>query len=158
MRPLLRKHLDFVAVGVAQTVSKEGEVQTPLPAREFDGLSHEGVEAYWQQLQLQVSQWVQEERQMTWAMGSDPQPSHFFSPHSEDSDGAQQSEREGSAGPRNPEEAGASSRWRVCLWLLPPVFFRRLWSARVLTHDESQLCTGVPAYRPSRRGRQRRAR
>ena len=105
------------AVCAAQTASKEGEEGSPSPAaREFEGLSHEGVEAYWQQLQLQVSQWVQEERQMTWAMSTDPQPSHFFSPHSEDSEGAQQSDREGSqTNAKTPEEATASNRWRVRL-------------------------------------------
>ncbi|KAL8448312.1 hypothetical protein Emed_003842 [Eimeria media] len=57
-------------------------------AKSFDGLSHEGVEAYWQQLQHQVSQWMLQAQRTAWAFDGGPEASQFFSPHSEGSEEA----------------------------------------------------------------------
>lgn len=106
-----------MCLGGLQIAVKDGE-KPSVQVKEFDGLSHEGVESYWQQLQLQVSQWVLEERQMTWAMGSDSQPSQFFSPRSGTGEDLQQSDTEALVGHKATEDTHYSSRRRVCLVLL----------------------------------------
>ncbi|KAL8433913.1 hypothetical protein ACSSS7_003518 [Eimeria intestinalis] len=55
-------------------------------AKTFDGHSHEGVEAYWQQLQHQVSQWMLQAQRSSWGFEGGPEASQFFSPHSEGSE------------------------------------------------------------------------
>lgn len=81
--------------------------------KEFDGLSHEGVEAFWQQLQLQVSQWMMREQQINWTFDGEAEPSQFFSPHFDMSDGVNASDKEGAGGSRAPDVFGTATRRRV---------------------------------------------
>lgn len=82
-------------------------------AKTFDGLSHEGVEAFWQQLQLQVSQWMVQEQQVTWALDAGAEPSEFFSHHSDTSDGPGASDRETQEGSRATDAPNTPTRKRV---------------------------------------------
>ncbi|CDJ45910.1 hypothetical protein EBH_0010190 [Eimeria brunetti] len=134
--PLLDAHLSKEAASLQQLQQ--------LPPLLFRLL--EGVEGYWQQLQQQVSLWVQEERQLTWAMGTGPQPSHFFCPHSDESEDQQQQQQQQQqlqqlqqqqqqqGGPAVSADAAAPTRWRVPLpdnFLVREAFNSKNWKGQV---------------------------
>ncbi|KAL8433062.1 hypothetical protein Efla_006261 [Eimeria flavescens] len=76
----------FSAGSLKADRTEAGESPDAAGAKEFDGFSHEGVEAFWQQLQLQVSQWMLQAQRLSWEAELSAQPSAFFSPHSDAAD------------------------------------------------------------------------
>ncbi|OEH73726.1 hypothetical protein cyc_00686 [Cyclospora cayetanensis] len=129
---LLNKVLKLPAFS-ATPVTEFGE---PPESKEFKGLCHEGVEAYWQQLQQQVSQYVLAERQLSWILSNDMQPSQFFSPHSEQIDNTPLSDREAADTPKTPEGSSQPIRKRQPMQLpegfaVPEAFNPKNWKGQV---------------------------
>lgn len=81
----------------------------------FDGLSHEGVESFWQQLQIQASQWMmQEQQQITWAVEAGSDPYQPLSP-SDPSEVPEAFDKETPGASRAAEALGIPARKRVRL-------------------------------------------